>query len=94
MICFADLKTDTIEVVKQGVFSHGMDIDEALPAKEKLSYRSRMVYIRDHLLVKESCGDFYGELGPEGLMRHLALKETFTYRARTKGNARGMNTSS
>lgn len=89
VICFADLKTDTIEIVKQGMFSHGMDIDEALPAKEKLSYRSRMVYIRDHLLVKESCGDFYGELGPEGLMRHLALKETFTYRARTKGNREG-----
>lgn len=89
VICFADLKTDTIEVVKQGVFSHGMDIDEALPAKEKLSYRARMVYIRDHLLVKESCGDFYGELGPEGLMRHLMEKETFTYRARTKGNREG-----
>lgn len=89
VICFADLKTDTIEVVKQGMFSHGMDIDEALPAKEKLSYRSRMVYIRDHLLVKESCGDFYGELGPEGLMRHLMEKETFTYRARTKGNREG-----
>lgn len=89
VICFADLKTDTIEVVKQGMFSHGMDIDEALPAKEKLSYRARMVYIRDHLLVKESCGDFYGELGPEGLMRHLMEKETFTYRARTKGNREG-----
>lgn len=89
VICFADLKTDTIEIVKQGMFSHGMDIDEALPAKEKLSYRSRMAYIRDHLLVKESCGDFYGELGPEGLMRHLMEKETFTYRARTKGNREG-----
>lgn len=89
VICFADLKTDTIEVVKQGMFSHSMDIEEALPAKEKLSYRSRMVYIRDHLLVKESCGDFYGELGPEGLMRHLALKETFTYRARVKKNREG-----
>lgn len=89
VICFADLKTDTIEIVKQGMFSHGMDIEEALPDKEKLSYRSRMIYIRDHLLVKESCGDFYGELGPEGLMRHLMEKETFTYRARTKGNREG-----
>lgn len=89
VICFADLKTDTIEVVKQGMFSHSMDIDEALPAKEKLSYRARMVYIRDHLLVKESCGDFYGELGPEGLMRHLMEKETFTYRARVKKNREG-----
>lgn len=89
VIYFADLKADTIEVVKQGVFSHNMDIEEALPAKEKLSYRSRMVYIRDHLLVKESCGDFYGELGPEGLMRHLMEKETFMYRARVKENREG-----
>ena len=88
-IYFADLKTDTMEVVKQGIFSHGLDIEEALPAKEKLSYRARMVYLRDHLLVKESCGDFYGNLGSEGLMRHLMEKETFTYRARTKGNREG-----
>lgn len=45
--------------------------------------------VRDHLLVKESCGDFYGNLGSEGLMRHLTEKETFTYRARTKGNREG-----
>lgn len=88
-IYFADLKTDTMEVVKQGMFSHSLDIEEALPAEEKLSYRARVAYIRDHLLVKESCGDFYGNLGPEGLMRHLAQKETFTYRARTLENREG-----
>lgn len=88
-IYFADLKTDTMEVVKQGVFSHSLDIEEALPADKKFSYRARIAYIRDHLLVKESCGDFYGNLGSEGLMRHLTEKETFTYRARTKGNREG-----
>lgn len=85
-IYFADLKTDTMEVVKQGIFSHSLDIEEALPADKKFSYRARIAYLRDHLLVKESCGDFYGNLGAEGLMRHLTEKETFTYRARTKGN--------
>lgn len=88
-ICFADLKTDTMEVVKQGIFSHSLDIEEALPADKKFSYRARIAYLRDHLLVKESCGDFYGNLGSEGLMRHLMEKETFTYRARTKGNREG-----
>lgn len=88
-IYFADLKTDTMEVVKQGVFRHSLDIEEALPADKKFSYRARIAYIRDHLLVKESCGDFYGNLGSEGLMRHLTEKETFTYRARTKGNREG-----
>lgn len=88
-IYFADLKTDTMEVVKQGIFSHGLDIEEALPAEKKFSYRARMAYLRDHLLVKESCGDFYGNIGPEGLMQHLAVKETFTYRARTHGNREG-----
>lgn len=88
-IYFADLKTDTMEVVKQGIFSHSLDIEEALPADKKFSYRARIAYLRDHLLVKESCGDFYGNLGSEGLMRHLTEKETFTYRARTKGNREG-----
>ena len=88
-IYFADLKTDTMEVVKQGIFSHSLDIEEALPADKKFSYRARIAYLRDHLLVKESCGDFYGNLGSEGLMRHLMEKETFTYRARTKGNREG-----
>lgn len=88
-IYFADLKTDTMEVVKQGIFSHSLDIEEALPADKKSSYRARIAYLRDHLLVKESCGDFYGNLGSEGLMRHLTEKETFTYRARTKGNREG-----
>lgn len=88
-IYFADLKTDTMEVVKQGIFSHSLDIEEALPAEKKFSYRARIAYLRDHLLVKESCGDFYGNLGSEGLMRHLTEKETFTYRARTHGNREG-----
>ena len=88
-IYFADLKTDTMEVVKQGIFSHSLDIEEVLPADKKFSYRARIAYLRDHLLVKESCGDFYGNLGSEGLMRHLTEKETFTYRARTKGNREG-----
>lgn len=88
-IYFADLKTDTMEVVKRGIFSHSLDIEEALPADKKFSYRARIAYLRDHLLVKESCGDFYGNLGSEGLMRHLMEKETFTYRARTKGNREG-----
>lgn len=83
VVYLCDLKKDTLEIIKLNPFSHSMGAEKVIPDDLLHSYSARFKWFYDHVVVKESCPDYWDQLKPDHLMKTLENREVYELRHRT-----------
>lgn len=88
-VYLCDLKKDTLEILKQGNYSHNSLLNSILEEKDLDSYTKRFQYYFNTLIVDDRKQDFWQYMRPEVLMRELRKQDSLQYRYQTIPNPAG-----
>ena len=88
-VYLCDLKKDTLEILKQGNYSHNSLLNSTLEEKDLNSYTKRFQYYFNNLIVSDRKQDFWQYMRPEVLMYELRKQDSLQYRYQTIPNPAG-----